>query len=105
MLEGKQSIISRTRRDFISGKLGKPVAHIASLIIQAWPENLSKVEAALTEISGVESHGDSGPGRLIVTVEVEDDAGLVDAVNRIQFTPGVINASLVYHQIDEGDAE
>ncbi|MEQ8739271.1 MAG: chaperone NapD [Rhodospirillales bacterium] len=105
MLEGKQSIISRTRREFISGKLGTPVAHIASLLIQARPENLAKVEAELTEITGVESHGDGGPGRLIVTVEVENDTGLMDAVNRIQFTPGVINASLVYHQVDEGDAE
>lgn len=100
MLEGKQSIISRSRRAFIRGR----TAHVASLLVQAWPDRIAATEAALNTIPGVESHGSAGPGKLIVTVDVDDDSGLVEAVSRIEATKGVITASLVYHQMDEGDA-
>ena len=101
MFEGKQSIISRSRRDFISGRVGKDTAHIASLLVQAWPEQLDEVERLLTRLPGVESHGQAGTGKLVLTVETTDDAGLVDTVNQIQATAGVITASLVYHQMDQ----
>tara|TARA_R110000772_G_scaffold267976_1_gene393715 strand:- start:92700 stop:93005 length:306 start_codon:yes stop_codon:yes gene_type:complete len=100
MLEGKQSIISRSRRAFIRGR----TPHVASLLIQAWPDRIAVTEAALNAIPGVESHGSAGPGKLIVTIDVDDDTGLVEAVSRIEGTKGVITASLVYHQMDEGDA-
>ncbi len=100
MLEGKQSIISRSRRAFLRGR----TTHVASLLIQAWPDRIAATEAALNAIPGVECHGPAGPGKLIVTVDVDDDSGLVEAVSRIEATKGVITASLVYHQMDEGDA-
>lgn len=100
MLEGKQSIISRSRRAFLRGR----TTHVASLLIQAWPDRIAATEAALNAIPGVECHGSAGPGKLIVTVDVDDDSGLVEAVSRIEAAKGVITASLVYHQMDEGDA-
>ena len=99
MLEGTQSIIARSRRDFIKGRAGRETAHIASLLVQAWPEQLDEVERLLTGLPGVESHGAAGTGKLIVTVETENDAALVDAINRIERTEGVITASLVYHHL------
>ncbi|MGI9381826.1 MAG: chaperone NapD [Methyloligellaceae bacterium] len=101
MPEAKQSIIARTRRDFITGRVGGESVHIASLLVQAWPDQLDDVERVLTELPGVESHGPAGAGRLIVTVETENDAALVDAVNRIERSEGVITASLVYHHMDQ----
>ena len=94
MLEGKQSIISRSRRAFIRGR----TPHVASLLVQAWPDGIVATEAALNAIPGVESHGAAGPGKLIVTIDVDDDTG------RIEAAKGVITVSLVYHQMDEGDA-
>ena len=102
MPEGKQSIISKSRREFIRGSLAARTSHIASLLIQGRPEELDNIVAALTAIDGVESHGSPSVGKLIVTLETENDAGLVDAMNRIQVTPGVITASLVYHQMEDG---
>ncbi len=49
----------------------------------------------------MESHGPAGAGKLIVTVETENDAALVDAINRIERTEGVITVSLVYHHMDQ----
>lgn len=101
MLEGKQSIIARSRRDFIKGRVGRETVHIASLLVQAWPQQLVEVERLLTGLPGMESHGPAGAGKLIVTVETENDAALVDAINRIERTKGVITASLVYHHMDQ----
>ena len=103
MLEGKQSIITRSRRDFIRGRVNP--AHVASLLVQAWPDRLAEIEDELNAIPGVETHGAAGAGKLIVTVDVDGDQALVDAVSSIEATEGVITASLVYHQMDdvEGD--
>ncbi len=101
MLEGKQSIIARSRRDFIKGRACRETAHIASLLVQAWPEQLDEVERLLTGLPGVESHGAAGTGKLIVTIETENDGALVDAINRIERTEGVITVSLVYHHMDQ----
>ena len=101
MQEGKQSVIARTRRDFLKGRVARQTAHIASLLVQAWPDQLEDVERALGALPGVESHGQAGPGKLIVTVETETDAALVDTIDRIEKYDGVITASLVYHHMDQ----
>ena len=97
----KQSTSERTRRDFLRGRALKTEMHIASVLVQARPERLASVEAALTDLPGVESHGSNGAGKLIVTVETYSDAELVDTINRIETAQDVIVASLVYHQTEE----
>jgi nitrate reductase NapD len=93
----KQSTVARTRRSFLTGRIAEPAEHIASVLIQARPERLAEVESAVSSLPGVESHGASEAGKLIVTLETRSDAALVDRMNRIQTTDWVITASLVYH--------
>lgn len=90
-----------SRRDFITARLRRPERHIASLLVQARPERLAQVEAELTALAGVESHGSNGAGKLILTLETGSDGELVQAMHRIETTEGVIAASLVYHQHGE----
>ena len=71
MLENKQPIISRARRSFIKGHMGK--THIASVIVQAWPEKMPLLKADLKKIPGVESHQSDDNGKLIVTIEATSD--------------------------------
>lgn len=103
MLDGKQSLISRSRRNFIKGRVGPTSRHIASLLVQAWPDGIDTTETALVDIPGVESHGSAGTGKLILTVDVDDDAQLVETISRVEATTGVITASLVFHQMEEGE--
>lgn len=103
MREGKQSTISRGRRNFIHGRLTRETRHIASLLVQAWPDRMAQAETHLAAIPGVENHGAAGTGKLILTIEVDSDAELVETISRIEGTDGVLTASLVYHQMDEGD--
>lgn len=102
MRDDKMSTTKRSRRDFLKGRLNDGGSdHIASVLVQAWPERIPAVEAELTQIPGVESHGSNGAGKLIITVESHSDGELLASINRIEAAKGVIAASLVYHHSEE----
>ena len=103
MREDKMSVISRTRRDILQGRITSKNHHIASVLVQAWPDKISTIESDLTKLAGVESHGSSETGKLILTLEAESDAGLVETMDRIQMAEGVVTVSLVYHHMEEMD--
>ena len=103
MREDKMSVISRTRRDILKGYIASKNHHIASVIVQGWPDKIPAIESELTRLVGVESHGSSETGKLILTLEAENDAGLVETMDLIQMAEGVVNVSLVYHHMEEMD--
>ncbi|MGI9483609.1 MAG: chaperone NapD [Hyphomicrobiales bacterium] len=100
MREDKLSVISRTRREFLKGGAAGKNHHIASLLVQGWPENIAAIKSKLTKLAGVECHGTSETGKLILTLETRDDAALVETMDRIQTENGVVNVSLVYHHME-----
>lgn len=76
--------------------------NISGVIVRARPEKLAAVRARLADIAGVEIHAATDDGRLIVTVEEESDRDLADTVLSLHDVPGVLSASMVYHQyLDE----
>lgn len=75
--------------------------NISGVIVRARPEKLAAVRARLADIAGVEVHAATDDGRLIVTVEEASDRLLADAVLGLNNVPGVLAASMVYHQYDE----
>jgi nitrate reductase NapD len=40
-------------------------------------------------------------GKFVVLLETEDEATILDGIGQIQALDGVINATLVYHQIED----
>jgi len=103
MREDKMSVISRTRRDILKGRITSKNHHIASVLVQGWPDKIQAVEAELTRLAGVESHGSSEAGKLILTLEAETDAALVETMDQMQMAEGVVTVSLVYHHMEEMD--
>src|SRR4051794_25412744 len=97
------------RRAVISGRLVDPDraaapagGEIASILVQARPERLGAVEAAITALAGCEIHGRDPMGKLAVVIDAPD-AGLIGTtLNVIALLPDVYAASLVYHAIDLG---
>jgi nitrate reductase NapD len=71
--------------------------NICSLIVHARPEDLGRVQQGLEALPGVEVHGTSEEGKLVVTVEDEAGSPAADTVMGIQNLSGVINAVLIYH--------
>lgn len=80
--------------------------NISSAIIHARPGDVAVVQAGLATLAGVEVHGISPEGKIIVTIETEDDGSNVATYERIGQLDGVMSAAMVFHQTEsEPDKE
>jgi len=97
------------RRALITGRvlskdpvITPPEGEIASILVQARPERLGDVEAAIVALRGCEVHARDARGKLIVVVDAPDAGSLGTTLNAIALLPHVHTASLVFHAIDAG---
>lgn len=74
--------------------------NISSAIVHARPGYVPLVEAGLAALNGVEIHAIAPDGRMIVTIETEDDGSNVATYERIGQLDGVLSAAMVYHQTE-----
>jgi nitrate reductase NapD len=95
------------RRALITGRLlrtdqviAPPGGEIASILVQARPERLLDVEAAIMALAGCEIYGRDPKGKLVVVVDAADAGALGSTLNTIALLPDVYTASLVFHAID-----
>jgi nitrate reductase NapD len=95
------------RRKFISAgwtdpdtTLAEPRGEIASILVQAKPDRLAEVEAAICTLSGCEIYNRDPKGKLVVVVESPEEGTIGDTLNLIAMTEGVLSAALVFHSID-----
>jgi periplasmic nitrate reductase NapD len=95
------------RRALISGRLADPDrvvpppgAEIASVLVQARPERLAEVEAAITALAGCEVHARDPKGKLVVVIETSSAGALGSMLNTIALLPNVFTAALVFHTND-----
>ena len=97
------------RRALITGRVlgadpvvAPPGCEIASIIVQARPERLAELEAAITALAGCEIHGRDARGKLIVVVDAPNAGALGATMTTISAIPCVHSACLVFHAIDAG---
>jgi periplasmic nitrate reductase NapD len=95
------------RRALLTGRLLKtdrvvapPGGEIASILVQARPDRLADVEAAIVALAGCEVYGRDPKGKLVVVVDSPDAGALGTTLNTIALLPDVFTASLVFHAID-----
>ena len=95
------------RRSLITGRLhppdrviAPPGGEIASILVQARPERLAEVEAAIVALAGCEIFGRDPRGKLVVVVDAPDAGALGTTLNTLALLPDVYSASLVFHAID-----
>ncbi|HEX6736524.1 MAG TPA: chaperone NapD [Azonexus sp.] len=74
--------------------------HISSVILAALPAQGAAVQQALAALPGVEVHVVADDGRMIVSIESADDDATVSQFETIRQLPGVLSASLVFHQYE-----
>ncbi|MDR0777306.1 MAG: chaperone NapD [Azonexus sp.] len=77
-----------------------PGIHISSVIVSALPAQSADVQRALAELPGVEVHTVAADGRMIVSIESVGDDVTLSHFETIRQLPGVLAASLVYHQYE-----
>ena len=97
------------RRALITGRVltadrvvPPPGGEIASILVQARPERLTEVEAAICALAGCEIYGRDARGKLVVVVDAPDTGALGNVLTTISLLPHVHAASLVFHAIDAG---
>lgn len=77
---------------------------IASLIVDALPSELLALQARLKQVPGVQVHAVDPQGRLVVTVESDDDAA-PQTHEQLRTLPGVMSVSLVFNQFETAPDE
>ncbi|MBI2255271.1 MAG: chaperone NapD [Proteobacteria bacterium] len=79
---------------------GADIRHISSLVVQVRPEALAPARLAIAVLPGAEIHGEDASGKLVVVLDTADEAEILGTIALIHDMPGVITASLIYHEID-----
>lgn len=74
--------------------------NISGVLVHARLEKLASVREELIKRPGVEVHGQSEDGRLVVTVEDTEARRSADTVTGFQHIDGVLSAALVYQHTD-----
>ncbi len=75
--------------------------NISGVLVRAYPQQINPVSDSLREMSGVEIHGNNDDGRIVVTVEQDDANQMSDVLTQMQTLPGVLAASMIYHQFED----
>ncbi|MBT3360342.1 MAG: chaperone NapD [Rhodospirillales bacterium] len=77
---------------------------ISSLVVHAQPETAPQVVAVLAAQTGVEVHGTSEDGQIVVTVDQPDDGAAVETIEGFRNIQNVLSVSLVYSHFEENAA-
>ena len=79
--------------------------NISSVLVNARSALIHQVQDGLAALSGVEVHAATEEGRLIVTIEADSDRAVANMFEVINHLPGVLSASMVYHQYESDPDE
>ena len=78
--------------------------HISSMVVHASPDGLQSVKHKIEALPGVEIHGESANGKLVVVLESEHESHITDTIDEIRSLDHVLNTVLVYHQIEQSES-
>jgi len=79
------------------------VISICGVTVFILPEKREEVEARMLEISGLEIHGASDDGKLVVTIETPSYKETGDAVTRLQKLEGILSIAMIYQHAEALD--
>lgn len=80
--------------------------HISGVLVHARPDHLSRLMERISTIEGLEIHASDKDGRLVITVEKDDERTTTDAFEQLNQLPGVLSATMIYHHFEpESDSQ
>ncbi|MBE8168813.1 MAG: chaperone NapD [Shewanella sp.] len=74
--------------------------HVTSLVVQVLPEKMSEVRKTIIAMKNAELSVNNEI-KLVVVLEGTTRRGILEDVEKINAIPGVLSASMVYHQSEE----
>ena len=75
--------------------------HISSLVVHCLPEQLSKVQREVEGLDNVEVCVSDPKGKFVAVLETESEKEILSTITEIQAIDSVLNASMIYHEIDD----
>ena len=75
--------------------------HISSIVVHARPEAAGALRATIESLPGMEVHAVSPIGKMILTLETDNEADIVTNLNTISLLDGVYAATLVFHSVED----
>jgi len=74
--------------------------NISSAVVYAKPQQEATLRAQLMQLPGVEIHANTADGRLIVTLECDDDVQAIDLYRTIEHLPGALSVAMIFQQTE-----
>ncbi|GAA0781529.1 MULTISPECIES: chaperone NapD [Pseudomonadati] len=74
--------------------------HVTSLIVQVQPDKMADVRQQIMAIENAELSANNEV-KLVVVIEGPSQKSLMDDISTINALPGVLSATMVYHQSEE----
>ncbi|WP_299797614.1 chaperone NapD [uncultured Shewanella sp.] len=74
--------------------------HVTSLVVHAAPKAISQIETKIRALNGADIHAVTDEGKFVITLEGVTQASILDNVEAINALEGVLNSSLIYHQVE-----
>jgi len=82
------------------------VISVCGVVVHVHPDRREATESRMKKIPGLEIHGASKDGKLVVTVETDSYRKTGDAISHLQDVEGVLSVSMIYQHaepLDESD--
>ena len=73
---------------------------ISGLVVHANPATANELSTRLEAINGVEVHTITDEGKMVVTVDIDDEREAADTLMNLQREDGVLSASLIYNHFE-----
>jgi len=77
------------------------VVSICGVMVQILPEKMAEIEPRMLAIPGLEIHGISDNGKVVVTVESGSYKETGNRISELQKLKGVLSASMIYQHTEE----
>jgi nitrate reductase NapD len=74
--------------------------NISSAIVYAKPLQEDSLRTQLMQLPGVEIHADTEDGRLIVTLECDNDVQAIELYKTIEHLSGVLSVAMIFQQTE-----
>ena len=78
--------------------------NICSMVVHTRPEQVKAVSSRLAQMDGIEVHGETEEGKIIVTVERDERSLQSETMMQMQDVDGVLTTALVYEYHEEPEA-
>lgn len=75
--------------------------NIAGLIVHSHPHKIAFVKGRLEILPGVEVHAATENGRIVVTIDEDDNNRMADIIMQLHNVDGVLSAAMIYHHYEE----